>query len=40
MDDRKKVKFNELQYNLSELFDKPPLFDIPPLRFSELKDDD
>ena len=40
MDENKKVKFNELQYNLSELFEKPPLFDIPPLRFNDLKDEE
>ena len=33
MDDRRRVKFGSLKYNLKELFRRPPIFDVPPLQF-------
>ena len=38
METNKKVRFEDLAYNLDDLFSKPPIFEIPPLRFSELED--
>jgi hypothetical protein len=34
MDDNKKVKFEDLAYDLDDLFKKPPIFEIPPMRFN------
>jgi hypothetical protein len=34
MDENKNVKFEELGYNLDDLFRNPPIFEIPPMRFN------
>ena len=34
IDDKGKVKFNLLKYNLGDLFKNPPLFDVPPMSFN------
>ena len=31
MDEKKKVKFDQLKYDLDQLFEDTPLFEVPPM---------